>query len=147
MREIKIDEEVFTYLQRKAIAFVEIPNDTLRRLFGLNRSTVDSVTPRFRRGKKPKTNLIDLVNAELLVEEQEVFLRDYRGRGFDGISAKISKGNLIYEGKMYSMSDLAKILLKQQGYESNSVRGPIFWYTEDGMSIKELWEKYLETRK
>ena len=36
MRNIEIDDEVFGYLQSKAIPFVETPNLTLRRLFKLN---------------------------------------------------------------------------------------------------------------
>ncbi len=36
MRNIEIDDEVFGYLQSKAVPFVETPNLTLRRLFSLN---------------------------------------------------------------------------------------------------------------
>jgi len=43
------------------------------------------------------------------------------------------------------MSDLAVELLKQQGYQSDSVRGPMFWFNEDGASIKNIWEQYLKS--
>ncbi|MFZ4440224.1 MAG: hypothetical protein ACOYOS_17495 [Syntrophales bacterium] len=36
MKNIKIDDEGYTYLQMKAIAFEEDPNDALRRIFCLN---------------------------------------------------------------------------------------------------------------
>ena len=38
MLKIEIDEEVFAYLQSRAVAFVEKPNDTLRRIFSLNKT-------------------------------------------------------------------------------------------------------------
>ena len=40
MKNIEIDDEVFSYLQSKAIPFVETPNLTLRRLFSLNAQIV-----------------------------------------------------------------------------------------------------------
>jgi len=42
------------------------------------------------------------------------------------------------------MSKLAKRLLKREGYESNSVRGPAHWFTEDGVSIKDIWDRFLD---
>jgi len=41
MKSIKIDEDVYAYLQQKAIAFEETPNDVLRRIFGLNQLSGD----------------------------------------------------------------------------------------------------------
>jgi negative regulator of replication initiation len=38
MKSIKIDEDVYTYLQKKAIAFEEDPNDVLRRIFSRHHS-------------------------------------------------------------------------------------------------------------
>ena len=42
------------------------------------------------------------------------------------------------------MSDLARRLLKENGFQSDSVRGPIFWYNDSGKSVKELWDTYLK---
>lgn len=146
MKSIEIDDDVYNYLQQKAIAYVETPNRTLRRLLGIDKRQISkSIHRSFRNRKKPKTNLIDLVNAGFVEENQELYLRDYRGREIGEHTAKISQGNLVYDGKRYSMSELAKNLLKQNGYGSDSVRGPMFWYTIDGKSIKEIWDEYLKT--
>lgn len=40
------------------------------------------------------------------------------------------------------MSCLARALWQQQGFESEAVRGPAFWFTENGLSIKEIWEQH-----
>jgi len=45
-----------------------------------------------------------------------------------------------------SMSGLARALLHEQGYETDAVRGPAFWFTENGSSIKDLWEQYLDSQ-
>ena len=146
MKTIKIDNEVYAFIQKKAMAFVETPNLTLRRLLGINKKKLPkSNLSGIQNRKKPKTNLIDLINADFIEENQELYLRDYRGSKISGYSVKISHGNLIYNGNRYSMSGLAKILLKQNGYRSDSVRGPLLWYTKKGKSIKELWDKYSKT--
>lgn len=145
MKTIEIDDEVYAYLQSKAIAFVESPNQSIRRLLGLNKkeSIPRRIIPAADR-KKPKANLHELVSAGLLAEKQQVYLRDYRGQEISGCVATIFQGSLIWNEKSYSMSKLAKIFLKKQGYESEDVRGPAFWFTEDGVSIKNLWERYLK---
>ena len=37
MKTIKIDDEVYAFIQKKAIAFVEQPNDTLKRLLKISK--------------------------------------------------------------------------------------------------------------
>jgi hypothetical protein len=149
---IDIDDAVFTHLQSKAIAFVETPNDTLRRLLGIESTPKPAgrTTRVVRSGKmerKPKASLGRLIQAGLLKNGQKLVLHDYQGRevpnavayiGGDGIFASLDRKRL------YSMSDLAQELLKKQGYQSDSVRGPAHWYAEDGRSISEIWESYLE---
>ena len=146
MKTIEIDDEVYSFLQQKAIAYEETPNLTLRRILVLNKRKNISYNSKIKKDrKKPKTNLLELINAGKLHENQILFLYDYRGNKIEGISAKISNGSLIYEDLSYSMSELAKILLKQNGYESDSVRGPAFWFTEQGESIKDIWGRYLDS--
>jgi hypothetical protein len=62
-------------------------------------------------------------------------------------SAVLSGNSLIWDGKQYSMSKLAGIALRSIGLSGDAVRGPLFWYTEDGTSVKELWERYLKDSK
>lgn len=143
MLKIEIDEEVFAYLQNEAIAFVEKPNDTLRRLFGISKSRNHTKRPVKSSTKKMrKTNLAELINAGLLIDGQRLFFHDYQGHQYSEYNVTLSKNSLIWNSSAYSMSDLAKILLKKHGYESDSVRGPLFWYTENGVSIKDLWKRY-----
>jgi hypothetical protein len=153
MKIIEIDEEVYSYLQSKAIPFEDkTPNDTIRRLFGFDKpSEASSVKflpqrePRKVEGrKKPKTRLTELVDAEFLEEGQVLHLRDYRGRKIPDSEATIHRGGLLKDGEVYSMSNLAKKLLKKEGYASDSVRGPAHWFTENNDSIKNLWKDYLK---
>ena len=84
MRNIEIDDEVFGYLQSKAVPFVETPNLTLRRLFSLNGKPAKSEKPSSKiiqdqrigrvRKKRPKTDLPKLVQVGLLQEGQTLYL-------------------------------------------------------------------------
>jgi hypothetical protein len=161
MRTIQIDDDVYNYIGTKAKPFEETtPNMTLRRLFGLSIShrqevsvpvvtsmgvqqTDGRVSARLRQRKSQKTDLYALLSTGALREGQTLYLYDYQKKRARGYEAKLSGRFLMYEGKHYSMSELAKQLLKNLGYQSNSVRGPMFWGTADGCTIKELWEKYL----
>lgn len=153
MKIIEIDDEVYDYLQSKAIPYEDkTPNDTLRRLFGFDKTSIPSrIIPmpkdRYRKvegRKKRKANLIELVNAGGLEEGQILYMRDYQGRKIDDSEATIHQGGLLRGGVKYSMSKLAEELLKRQGYDSDSVRGPAHWFTSDNISIKNLWENYLK---
>lgn len=148
MISVEIDDEVYSLLTNQAIAFVEkTPNDVLRRLLKISKPKFQPIHQsggNNRGRKKPKTNLSDLINAGLLVDGQELFLHDYQGNKLNGNKAKLFNGFLLYNAKSYSMSDLAQILLKENGFKSDSVRGPIFWYTENGKSIKDLWDVFLK---
>lgn len=147
MKKIKIDDEVFAYLQNKAMAFVETPNDTLRRLFNLNKSPNSTRGNNRRPGKRKKrqTNLLELIDAGLLRDGQRLHLMDYSERIIPGLEGVISKNRIVWNGTSYSMSELARILLNEQGYKTKSVRGPAHWVTEAGISIKSLWERYAKT--
>ena len=153
MKTIEIDEEVYAYLQSKAIPYEDKnPNDTIRRLFGFDKKAIPSrVIPlpqvRSRKvdgGKKRKASLIELVNAGLLEEGQILHVRDYQQREIQDSEAMVHQGGLLRGGVKYSMSNLAKKLLKGQGYGSNSVRGPAHWFTSNNISVKDLWESYLK---
>ena len=77
MKNIELDNEVYAFLQNKAIPFVEKPNDTLRRLFGIDNAFLQESTGDLmekneisKRTKGPRTSLILLVQAGLLEERQ-----------------------------------------------------------------------------
>jgi len=78
MKTIKIDNEVYTFLQKKAIAFEEDPNGVLRRIFNLNqvltpqKPAPDNINNSRKPNKQPKTNLHDLISEGLLSEGQKL---------------------------------------------------------------------------
>ena len=158
MPRIDIDDDVYGYLQTRAVAFVEKPNDTLRRLLGISASTDRASEPTSismvdgsdrNERKKPKANLGALVAHGVVTIGQKLYLHDHQGRRVLGAEAFVG-GHGIFSGpdrkRLCSMSDLAQELLKKEGYQSDSVRGPSHWYTEDGRSITELWGEYLNEK-
>jgi len=165
MESIKIDNDVFAHLQKHARPFVDTPNSTLRRLLGIGSTaaatrteksspTVDaeleellaeSLAAARNRSKAPKADLEVLIQSALLRNGQKLYLVDYQGNKVQKLSpAVISGGDVIFNNQRYSMSSLAQELLAKVGFKSNSVRGPAHWVTEDGKSIKELWQQYLD---
>jgi hypothetical protein len=151
MRTIEVDDEVYAYLQSKALPYIETtPNLTLRRLFNLNGKTSSGgiskgqmLQSEDKMGKKPKANLQTLIKSGLLQEGQTLYLYDYRGRRIEGYEAIVSGNSLLRNGKPDSMSELAKKGLKEKGFTSEAVRGPAHWYNSDGISVKELWSHFL----
>ena len=149
MRKIEIDDEVFAYLQGQALAFVDTPNLTLRRLFLLDKpakkpTKIKSTTGKSRK-KQPKASLPTLISSGLLKEGQSMFLVDYQDNKLPQYRTAINGSSLKWQGRSYSMSDLARELLQKEGYSSSSVRGPAHWCTEDGVSVKNLWQQHLNS--
>jgi len=98
------------------------------------------------RAKAPKANLKELVRAGLLRDGQELVLVDYQSNKHQQFKARIAGGMLHFKGQHYSMSDLARDLLKKIGYQSDSVRGPTHWATVSGASVRDLWQQLREKR-
>lgn len=166
MQTIEIDEDVFAYLVKNAQPFVDTPNSTLRRLLGIHNSTdprrsemqaasdpeLDTIlekrtTIKKIRSKAPKANLVLLQQKGVLKNGQKLHLIDYQGHRVPNLSASISDADLIYNGQRYSMSELARKLLRQVGgFRNTSYRGPAHWVTDDGKSIKDLWQQHLDTQ-
>ena len=151
MKSIKIDNEVYTYLQKTAIAFEESPNDVLRRIFGLNRVSTPQKTasdhiknPR-KPHKQPITNLKDLVSSGVLSEGQKLIFQ-HSGKRLPEFTATISGKSLIWKGDRYSMSALAGMALETIGLNGDSVCGPLFWFTENRKSVHILWQNFLNNR-
>lgn len=152
MRTIEVDDAVYRALEIRVRSFGETPNTVLRREFGIDavsappnvdRSPSNGATCKPKRGKARKANLRDLVRAGSLADGQVLFMHDYQGNRVDGVQAKVRGKDLEYEGSIYSMSALTREHMKRQGYESDSYRGPQFWYTAQGTSVKNLWDEYL----
>jgi len=159
MQTIQIDADVFAVLQKNAQPFIDTPNSTLRRLLGIDlvvspvpveldqgdevlekllKESMESV-----RTKAPKADLSKLVHAGFLKEGEQLSLVDYQSNLVPDCQATISGSSLLFKGKPYSMSKLAQELLQNVGYKSNDVRGPSHWVNAEGITITNLWEKYL----
>lgn len=165
MKTIEIDNDVYRFIQSKAIPFEDkTPNDTIRRLFGLDVLEITKVMPddaqpnqlsaaqhierliaevADSRVKAPKADLAELIRQGLLTHGQIVTLVDYSGKRYEGETAQVHGSQLLYDGRRYSMSKLANQLLKKHGYKSDSVRGPAHWVTSSGATIVELWSRCL----
>jgi hypothetical protein len=150
MRKIEVDDEVYGWLEKQVQGFGETPNAVLRRLLGIGVNTArPSTSPlagsKSSRGKAPKTDLKKLVRAKMLSEGQLLYFHDYQGKKVNGIQARLNGNKLEHKGRLYSMSALTRDVMKSQGYENESYRGPQFWYTAAGISVKDLWDEYLKT--
>lgn len=157
MRTIQVDDEVYQTLEGLVQGFGDTPNTVLRRVLGVSprgaRPVDGRAAPKPRgmsgggkRGKAPKANLRDLVRIGSLAEGQTLYMHDYQGARLEGVSARIHGNDLEYKGNRLSMSALTRKIMRDLGYQSDSYRGPQFWYTDEGKSVKELWEEYLRTR-
>jgi len=150
MKKIEIDDEVYGYLQAKAIPYVEKnPNDTLRRLFEIEREVPIRGGSKPKHPKKPKADLQKLVLSGLLEEGQEVFLNYKEMNLSKEYVATVAENHLLWDGEFYTMTGLVKFILRQEGKEtpSEAYRGPEYWYTSDHRSIKDLWAQYLKNNQ
>ena len=149
MKQIEIDDEVFAYLQSKAIPYDEkTPNDTLRRLLGIKKKNEKMPTKdplKTHHSKKPKADLQELVQSGLLEEGQKLILNYKEKKLSRKYEAIVSGKHLLWNGETCTMSGLVKIILRREGHAipSEAYRGPYYWYNSDGRSIKDLWKQYL----
>jgi hypothetical protein len=157
MPKIEIDDEVFACLQAHARPFVDTPNTTLRRLLNIDTAATrklnkvgdaeldallaESMELAAKRTKSPKADLQELVERGALRNGQKLHLIDYKGNRVKKVVASVSGSSLIFENKRYSMSRLATQLLQREGFTSEAVRGPTHWVTDDGKTVKQLWEE------
>lgn len=150
MHTIEIDDDVYRLLERHVLGFKDVPNMVLRRILGIDKPLpVDQPNLKQRAPKKnsrqraPNANLRELINAGYLSNGQILFMHDYSGNRVQGVSAMVRPDGLEHNGRVQTMSALTKKLMRARGFESESYRGPQFWFTEDGRSIKDLWDRYL----
>ena len=115
---------------------------------------ISSVTPPVSSSGKreiaSKVTFQELVSAGLLVDGQVLYF--YNTRLFKDERAQViaSSNQLKYEadGRIYSKSELAKILLIKHGFkhDKHGVAGPKYWKTEDGKFLRELEEQVRSLR-
>lgn len=72
MREIRIDDEVYAYLEKKAITWKDKnPNDTLRRILELNTTSPKGI--KIKALRYPRTDLKKLIQNGYLEEGEKVY--------------------------------------------------------------------------
>jgi len=97
-----------------------------------------------------KVTFEELISAALLRDGQVLYF--YNTRPFIDERAQViaSSNQLKYEvdGRTYSKSELAKILLIKHGFkhDEHMVRGPKYWKTEDGKPLVDLEEQVRSRR-
>ena len=97
-----------------------------------------------------KVTFEELANAGLLKDEQVLYF--YHTQPFKDERAQViaPSNELKYEvdGRTYSKSELAKILLIKHGFkhDEHGVAGPKYWKTEDGKSLIDLEEQVRRLR-
>lgn len=146
MFSIEIDAELYAYLKQHIEDFGETPNRVIKRLLGLTLASADSLPlksqealPAKKSGlkRRPQTSLSRLVNEGKLEPDEELRLII---NGKEVCRAKIDGDLISCDNKRFSMSGLAVKFLKKEGYNTKHARGPAFWYTAQGKSVKELWD-------
>lgn len=104
-------------------------------------------------GKEKKARRVsfqELINAGFVKDGQILYLY-YNGNIFREEEAQIvalyNKLRYKVDGKLYSKSELAKMLLqKHKMIYTNYVRGPLYWITEDGKQLSDLEEQVRQQR-
>lgn len=150
MPTVNLDNDVAAFIKGLSFGRNETVSDTLRRVFNLGDRDFNSDLEEnsddgsIERKRRKNTSLRTLVDAGRLKPDETVVLCDSSGQRLGNYEATIQGEKLLYKGQLYSMSDLAGRLLRAEGYASESVRGPAYWLTESGKTLKDLWEKYLD---
>ncbi|MFH1584149.1 MAG: hypothetical protein ABIA56_03445 [Actinomycetota bacterium] len=98
--------------------------------------------------KARRVTLQELVNEGLVKDGQTLYF--YHTRLFKDEQTKIiaSSNRLVYKGKTYSVSGLAKELLIKYGFkhDDHGVAGPLYWQTENGKLLNNLNEELRKKR-
>ena len=100
--------------------------------------------------KAGRVVLQELENAQLLKNGQILYF--YHTRLFKDEKAEImsqsNKLKYLKDGRIYSISELAKILLIEHGFkrDQHGVAGPDYWKTENGTLLKSLNEEIRKKR-
>lgn len=100
--------------------------------------------------KARRVTLQELVDAGLIRDGQTLYF--YHTRLFKEeqvqIIAELNKLKYKSDGKIYSISELAKILLIKHGFkrDEHGVAGPKYWKTEDGKLLNDINEQLRRQR-
>lgn len=125
------------------------PDDLLAELAQMSPSELKTRHPEYkveRRVREPKVDIRVLMEKGYVTEGQRLYPVDYQGQRLGKHAATLREGKLEFQGQLFSPSGLAEMLLKEAGFRSDSVRGPMRWVTESGDTLAALWAKELSKR-
>ncbi|HLA62809.1 MAG TPA: hypothetical protein VK610_00160 [Rhodothermales bacterium] len=132
MPVIEIDDEVFAFLQRKAVPFVDDPNGVLRRLL----LTAPEPQPRSRSTQRSiSAERAQSVNADRQTRDTNTFVQQVLDRHFGGDFKKI-------KGYQYLFESPDQILYFQNFNQSNS---DALWYRLRSSALSALRESNKKT--
>jgi len=102
------------------------------------------------KSKGRKVLFEELIEAGLIEDGQTLYFYNTRPFSEERAQVVVSSNKLKYEadGKIYSKSELAKILLVKHGFKHDElgVAGPKYWKTEDGKLLVDLEEQVRKQR-
>lgn len=125
------------------------PDALLAELARMSPSELKTRHPEYkveRRVREPKVDIRVLMKKGYLTEGQRLFPVDYQGQRLGKHAATLREGKLEFQGQLFSPSGLAEMLLKEAGFRSDAVRGPMHWVTESDDTLAALWAKELAKR-
>lgn len=100
--------------------------------------------------KASKVTFMELINTGLLNDDQVLYFYNTRVFEDERVRVIMESDRLKYEkdGKTYSKSELAGILLEKHGFKRGDypVQGPKFWKTKDGKLLDDLNEQVRKAR-
>lgn len=110
----------------------------------------ESVEKRPSGQKAKRVTFQELVEAGLLRNNEKLYF--YHTKHFKDEAAEVvtdsNRLRYLRDGKLYSVSTLAHILLRRHGFfkTKHSVAGPLFWMTRDGRRLHDLNEEIRRKR-
>lgn len=110
----------------------------------------ESVEKRPSGQKAKRVTFQELVEAGLLRNNEKLYF--YHTKHFKDEAAEVvtdsNRLRYLRDGKLYSVSTLAHILLRRHGFfkTKHSVAGPLFWMTRDGRLLNDLNEEIRRKR-
>jgi hypothetical protein len=120
--------------------------EPLSRMEEVSEPWTEETPPRSHPLKKAgRVSLKELVDSGLIRDRQTLYF--YNTRPFSQEQATIDaiENKLIYktDGRPYTISKLAEILLRKHGFkhDKHGVAGPLYWKTYDGKLLNDLNEK------
>lgn len=139
-----MDDRVYAYLSKYA-KFFSSPdlNHVLRRLLNVDREPNPTDTTSIA----SNVDMLSLIKDGKIQNGDRLYFRCKRGKLTRPYIAVVLDNKLRFGGKLYSMSELTDFIFKSESIHSCEGDAPFsnYWYTDDGISVQELWENLIKS--